>query len=74
MELVQQFGRDHVPVNPYLHGTVGTELSVPTWESRPSVASAIEELLSQEWYKGQCVHRQFTEGRAGRAGKFIPLK
>jgi len=73
VELVQQFGRDHVPVNPYLHGTVErTELSVPTWESRPSVASAIEELLSQKWYKGQLIHRQFTKGRAGRAGKLSP--
>ncbi|KAF8350877.1 P-loop containing nucleoside triphosphate hydrolase protein [Amanita rubescens] len=64
----------HVPVNPHLHGTVGrTELSVPTWESRPSVASAIEELLSQEWYKGQLVHRQFTKGRAGQAAQVTPL-
>lgn len=74
MELVQQFGQDHIPVNPRVNGTVErTELSVPAWESRPSVSSTIEELLSQQWYTGQMVHRRFTEEKAGQTGKVSPI-
>ncbi|KAF8721902.1 hypothetical protein AX14_010114 [Amanita brunnescens Koide BX004] len=72
-ELVHQFGQDHIPVNPRINGAIErTELSVPAWESRPSVASTIEELFLQEWYKGQMIHRRFTEGRTGQTAQVVP--
>ena len=61
-------------MNPRINGAIErTELSVPAWESRPSVASTIEELFLQEWYKGQMIHRRITEGRTGQTGRFISL-
>ncbi|KAF8630387.1 hypothetical protein AX15_002944 [Amanita polypyramis BW_CC] len=72
--LVKQYGRDQVPLNPRAKSPIeGPEPPILDSEARPSVTSVIEELVSQEWYKDQIVHRRSTERRSGKTVQVTPL-
>ncbi|KAK2467067.1 hypothetical protein APHAL10511_001325 [Amanita phalloides] len=72
VEVVKKCGQDHIPINPNIDSSGKSKLSVLGFEERPSVASIVEQLFSQEWYKGQIIHRRFIEGKPGQTARITP--
>ncbi|KAM6500695.1 P-loop containing nucleoside triphosphate hydrolase protein [Amanita muscaria] len=67
--LVQQAGRDQVPINP--NATTSRAL-MPVCGDRPAMTSVIDEIMAQEWYKDQIVDRRRTEGHPGQTVEIEP--
>ncbi|KIL69576.1 hypothetical protein M378DRAFT_184005 [Amanita muscaria Koide BX008] len=67
--LVQQAGRDQVPINP---SATTSRALMPVCGDRPAMTSVIDEIMAQEWYKDQIVDRRRTEGHPGQTVEIEP--
>ncbi|KAF8636516.1 hypothetical protein AX17_003329 [Amanita inopinata Kibby_2008] len=74
--LLQESARDYIPVDPIIsHMLPATEepgLLLSSEEDRPSIASIIEDIVAQEWYKDQIVNRRTVEAKLGRTAQLTP--
>lgn len=75
--LLQAASRDHIPINPSRKfsltsfsdsGKGASNMTVPESKDRPSIDSIIQEIMEQEWYKGQIVDRRIFDPKESKIG------
>ncbi|PFH49106.1 hypothetical protein AMATHDRAFT_76387 [Amanita thiersii Skay4041] len=72
--LLKHAGEDHIPVDPNASKRCGKQydMSTPSPEERPSIASILDEITELTWYKDQIVDRRSQEASPGSTGQVSP--